>query len=598
MLRRAKRNSAKVDQQDNLIAAFDREAARTLAARIAEKNRLAFAQTFASEVLRIYCRTWGYTIEALQSLDFEQVALSSEASEIAERFGLAIGRQALREAGSAVGAIYTAALPESYRAMHGIFYTPAALVDGLIEMAEDAEIDWRSAHILDPACGGGAFLLAAADKMISAMADTNPAFISRQINARLHGYDVDAFGAWLARALIEMRLHGLVGHSRDQNLSIVQRRDSLEISGRDLAAYDLVIGNPPYGRVSLAAERRTCFARSVYGHANLYGLFTDVALRYVKSGGVVAYVTPPSMLSGLYYKALRTLLATEAPPLAVNFVAERDGVFADVLQETMLATYRRGGIARGGRVGFVATGTTSSRRFIPGGTIALPAKRSAPWLLPRSPRQVNLTRRLREMPHRLSDFGYAVSTGPLVWNRYKNQFRQNQSVATYPVIWAESVGGDGRFEWKSEKRNHAPWFAAASDDGWMVTDRCCVLVQRTTAKEQSRRLIAAELPNGFVRKHGGVMVENHLNMVRPTVAKPRVLPGVIAALLNSAAVDEAFRCINGSVAVSAFELEELPLPSPAVMTKLINFVKAKAPPEKIEKLIAAAYRVSDVPATA
>ena len=36
----------------------------------------------------------------------------------------------------------------------------------------------------------------------------------------------------------------------------------------------------------------------------------------------------------------------------------------------------------------------------------------------------------------------------------------------------------------------------------------------------------------------------------------------IAALLVSAVLDEAFRCISGSVAVSAAELEALPLPAP------------------------------------
>ena len=58
-------------------------------------------------------------------------------------------------------------------------------------------------------------------------------------------------------------------------------------------------------------------------------------------------------------------------------------------------------------------------------------------------------------------------------------------------------------------------------------------------------------------------MENHLNMVRPMVEKPAVSLRVIAAFLNSEVVDAAFRCISGSVAVSATELEALPLPSPA-----------------------------------
>jgi adenine-specific DNA-methyltransferase len=203
------------------------------------------------------------------------------------------------------------------------------------------------------------------------------------------------------------------------------------------------------------------------------------------------------------------------------------------------------------------------------------------------------------MPHRLADYGYGVSTGPLVWNRFKGQFRLQVGAGNFPVIWAESVTSDGRFLWRSEKRNHPPWFAAKRPkDDWLIVTQPCVLLQRTTAKEQPRRLIAAELPASFIRKHGGVTVENHLNMVRPIVAKPRVSPVVIAALLNSAAVDAAFRCINGSVAVSAFELEEMPLPSPAVLSKVAKLVAAGAKAATIEAVLAAAYERADAAAAA
>jgi adenine-specific DNA-methyltransferase len=47
-------------------------------------------------------------------------------------------------------------------------------------------------------------------------------------------------------------------------------------------------------------------------------------------------------------------------------------------------------------------------------------------------------------------------------------------------------------------------------------------------------------------------------------------------VLNSAIVDQLFRCINGSVAVSAFEMEALPLPAPAAMKKVEALVRRGA----------------------
>jgi len=291
---------------------------------------------------------------------------------------------------------------------------------------------------------------------------------------------------------------------------------------------------------------------------------------------------------------LRRLLAAEAPPLAVNFVTERVGIFEDVLQETMLATYRKGGLALSGKVGFIAVDSDGRARQKKAGSFSSPTRPEAPWLLPRVPAQAALTRRLRAMPYRLADYGYGVSTGPLVWNRHKDQFRATPIAGTFPVIWAEAITSDGRFFWRSEKRNHAPWFSARRPkDDWLIVSQPCVLLQRTTAKEQARRLIAAELSESFIRRHRGVVVENHLNMVRAITEQPSVPAAVIAALLNSAAVDAAFRCVNGSVAVSAFELGELPIPAPRVMAKLAKLIAIGAPRVKIEAMITAAYGESN-----
>ncbi len=116
-----------------------------------------------------------------------------------------------------------------------------------------------------------------------------------------------------------------------------------------------------------------------------------------------------------------------------------------------------------------------------------------------------------------------------------------------------------------------------------------MLVQRTTAKEQARRLIAAALPESFLRRHRSVVVENHLNMVRPTVGRPAIDAGTLAAILNSDIVDRMFRCINGSVAVSAYELEALPLPAVDDLAEVAALVARGAARDDIERALAPLY---------
>ncbi len=193
------------------------------------------------------------------------------------------------------------------------------------------------------------------------------------------------------------------------------------------------------------------------------------------------------------------------------------------------------------------------------------------------------------MTHRLADWGYTVSTGPLVWNRFKDQLADQPGRGRLPLIWAEAVTSDGRFEFRSAKKNHAPYFELRARDTFLAVRTPCVLLQRTTAKEQARRLMAAALPADFLAKHGAVVVENHLNMIKPTAAQPTIPVSVIAAFLNSQAADRVFRCVSGSVAVSAYEIEAMPLPAPEDLGHLSRLVANQADRVAIEAECARLY---------
>jgi hypothetical protein len=57
------------------------------------------------------------------------------------------------------------------------------------------------------------------------------------------------------------------------------------------------------------------------------------------------------------------------------------------------------------------------------GRFTPPKEVSAPWIIPRRPEQVALVQAAQRQSTRLVDLGYRVSTGPLVWNRHKEQRR-------------------------------------------------------------------------------------------------------------------------------------------------------------------------------
>jgi adenine-specific DNA-methyltransferase len=521
-------------------------------------------------------------------LESVEPALSPSDAHSAASLGTACAELTAEKAAYRLGFAYSNLLPREHRSTYGIYYTPPAITTRLIERVSAAGLDWTRARVLDPACGGGAFLAPVARRIADELAGCSPRILIENIATRLRGREIDPFGAWLSQVTLDAALLPITREARKRLPVVVSVCDSLHGSTPH-DSFNLIIGNPPYGRSRLDRSARERYLRGLYGHANLYGLFTDMALRHTERGGLIAYVTPTSFLAGEYFKKLRALIAEEAPPVTIDFVAQRKGIFDDVLQETLLATYRRGARPRAIELHELKLSDGDSLVTVRAGTAELPPDASRPWLLPRRPEQSSLVGRLRNMPHRLADWGYAVSTGPLVWNRHKQQLATRPGAKRFPLIWAEAVTSDGRFEWRANKKNHTMYFEARRDDDWLITNKPCVLVQRTTAKEQARRLIAATLPMEFVVRHGAVVVENHLNMVCPTSSRPAVSVEVLAAFLNSGAADRAFRCVSGSVAVSAYELQAVPLPAPEQMQAVARLARAGASRERIEDACASLY---------
>ena len=606
-------------------------AARALISPVEPAERLGTARAVVLRAVRTYWEQAGPACRGPWPLrepppDIEPGSMPEDAEALAAAIGEAAAMFDPIDSAYMIGAVYTTMMPDRVRSQFGAYYTPPALCEQLLDMASDAGVDWARARVLDPACGGGAFLAPVARRMTNALADqpatraikpvnasrapcftpaqahlsscaligtpcrstAHAASVLKSIEDRLVGFELDPFAAWLSQVTLDTALADLCEAAGARLRNVVRVCDSLGETP-DGGVFDLVVGNPPYGRVSLAPPVRRKYARSLFGHANLYGLFTDLALRFARENGVVAYVTPTSFLSGEYFKALRRLLGHEAPPVSLGLVRERKGVFAQVLQEAMLAVYRRGANTTPKDVFFMSAQPGGSITRKKTGRFKLPDDPEKPWLIPRDASHNALLRHVDGVQCRLADLGYTVSTGPLVWNRHKDGLRDAPGTGTYPLVWAESVRRNGVFEFRAEKRNHKPYFEPKPHERWVVTNHPCVLLQRTTAKEQCRRLIAAELPASFIERHGAVVVENHVNMIKPLNGKPKVTPATLAAVLNSDVVDQLFRCINGSVAVSAYELEALPLPSPHDLGEIERLLEAGPRRETLELAVARMY---------
>jgi adenine-specific DNA-methyltransferase len=567
--------------------------AKAWAKKLKDEERLSHTQNFIQETIHSYWKaTHNLSLKQkplpAQSVLVEDVKLDNSVLAVAEAIGIAASKLDIITASYQIGNLYTSVLPESLRSGNGVFYTPPMLTRRLLDMSASAGIDWSTASVADPACGGGAFLAPVALKMVDAFKDKDPLSTLKHIETHLKGYELDPFAAWLTQVFLEVTLKDIIVKAGKKIKNLVSVCNTLEYSFGLNEQFDLVIGNPPYGKVKLTGDIKDKFQQSLYGHPNLYGLFTHLAINMVKPGGIIGFLTPTSFLSGEYFKKLRELIRNQLLPKEMDFVSIRKDIFEDVLQETMLATYRK----KTKKTTLVETVCVNEIIALPDGTIKiynngyciLPKELSAPWILPRKPEQSITVQSMSKMSFRLKDWGYKISTGQLVWNRHKDQLKDQFVTGCHPIIWAEAITKEGKFILRAEKKNHAAWFRFQSGDDFLLTKDPCILLQRTTSKEQDKRLIAAVLPQSLLDKKKAVIVENHLNMILPLPkGKVMVALDVLSAFLNSKAVNDAFRTISGSVAVSAYELEALPIPDAARLNILNNLIESKAAPELIEQ---------------
>lgn len=483
---------------------------------------------------------------------------------------LEIETRLLDESAYQIGEAYVAALEPSTRSRHGQHFTPELLAEEL--WREILAITPTHGRIVDPAVGAGALLIHPLRSFVQTAHD--PAQALRKASSFLGGTDLDPIAVWLGNAFLAAELlplwEQLPPERREPLPKLLCLGDGLTSAGDDP---HIILMNPPYGRTRLSASARQRWQATLYGHANRYALFLQAAVERVSPGGVIGAVIPTSFLGGSYFQRLRAYLAREAPLVRLTFVESRAGVFAgDVLQETCLAIFRKGARSSDVTCAQVAINGNAARVELP--RVHLPrVSEGRPWLLPRRPGDRGLIEKASQLESRLSDYGWKVSTGPLVWNRHKQQIRPERRGGAVPILWAADL--ESRNVRRSAARESQRWIVLRAQDAFMRQTEPALLVQRTTAPEQPRRLVVATLDRPTVAEWGGVVVvENHVNILR-SHAKSVLSPNLLEGLLNTATFDRLYRCLTGSVAVSAYELEALPMPARDVLRSWANLSDAE-----------------------
>ena len=76
------------------------------------------------------------------------------------------------------------------------------------------------------------------------------------------------------------------------------------------------------------------------GYVNLYALFVEQALQWVRPGGIICLIIPMSFV-GDNFAALRKRILEKASVLRLDLIDKRSDVFLDVLYDLCVIVLRR-----------------------------------------------------------------------------------------------------------------------------------------------------------------------------------------------------------------------------------------------------------------
>jgi SAM-dependent methyltransferase len=205
------------------------------------------------------------------------------------------------------------ALPREQRRAAGIYYTPPEIVRLIVELtlgpvlsSERSRAVAGPLKILDPACGAAEFLVEAYRRV---------AHCSGRATARdaVFGMDVNASAIEAA----QQRLQRLDPDFATANLRVVNALGPKTFPPNSFSA---ILGNPPYINIRQLAKTfgpehvpslRQRF-RTARGNFDLYVLFIERAIQWLKPGGRCGLILPNKWATLDYARACRELLLSEA----------------------------------------------------------------------------------------------------------------------------------------------------------------------------------------------------------------------------------------------------------------------------------------------
>lgn len=254
-----------------------------------------------------------------------------------------------------IGTIYNTYVNRKEKREKGQYYTPSEIVNYILDNVgyTGKAMIGTNKRLIDPACGSGSFLVAAAKRCVSAYTGSSgsiddPVAVLQRLQQTLFGFDLNPFACYLAEVNLLIQMLDLVKLAHDSgtrprierfhvynvdaltrptggfysthfNTLLAEENDHVEqIKSRATdtpyaSGFAYVVANPPYGAAlsdSYKDTLRSAWADIFYGQPDTYTFFLKLGLELLATNGKLGFITPNTYLMGTNTASLRHKLLT------------------------------------------------------------------------------------------------------------------------------------------------------------------------------------------------------------------------------------------------------------------------------------------------
>lgn len=366
-----------------------------------------------------------------------------------------------------------------YRKRHGQYFTGQAIVTELIN--EIPLTDAGDVRILEPSCGTGEFLYQ---------------LLKRFPLARIDAIELDP------------KLYDLV-HQEFPEVNIFNR-NTLEY--QDEYGYDLIIGNPPYYEFKPDRELMDEYREVINGRVNIFSLFVKKSVDLLRNDGYLAFVIPPSMNNGAYFRGLREYIVKYCD---IQFLKLLDSDrFPGANQSVMLLILQK-------------------------------RRNTGAFVFQRDNLTIFTTKKdfLEEEFRKgktLHERGFKVTTGTVVWNQHREKLSNDNSDIL--LIWSHNITEKGLELENNPKKQYICGLEARIGPA--------IVINRVIGQPGRGKLRAALIPAGR-----SYLAENHVNVITGEGKRESDFQELLKIIKGHPNISELLEAISGNTQLSKNELE-------------------------------------------